>query len=485
MTSPQRLDPRTPVLVAAGQVSVDEDAPDPVHLIAAAARAAAPSKTLRGIDSIRLVRIVSRGYPDPGRLLAAELGAAPRETIYTHHGGHNPQRLITEAAYDIFTGRSDLVLVGGGESWRTRRAMKKRGITPDWLSQDASCAPTRVVGDKLALHSDAEQAIGFGDPLHAYPLIEVARRAHEGLLADDHLRQICELWARFSQVAAENPFARIPKSFSAEEIARVSPTNRLVAHPYRKLLVANDDVNQAAALILCSVERAEREGIPRDRWVFLHGAGAANEPSFVSNRVALARAPAIADAGRQAFEQAGVGVDDLKYIDLYSCFPCAVEIAAAELGIGLDRDVTVTGGLTFAGGPWNNYTSHAVATMWQRLTEDPGAFGMCTANGGLLTKHAIGIYSTQVPRSQPVPVEATSGPERQADPDYEGSAAMEAFTVMYDADGCPTQAFVACLTPHERRVLVSTTSECLMSQLLDEEPVGSEVRVGDHLLVGL
>jgi acetyl-CoA C-acetyltransferase len=124
--------------------------------------------------------------------------------------------------------------------------------------------------------------------------------------------------------------------------------------------------------------------------------------------------------------------------------------------------------------------------MWQRLIDDPGTFGMCTANGGLLTKHAIGIYSTRVPRSQPVPVEATySAPERQADPDYGGLAALEAFTVMYDVEGRPTRAFVACLTPHGQRVLVSTTAEQLMAQLLHEEPVGSDVRVADHRLVGL
>ena len=42
-----------------------------------------------------------------------------------------------------------------------------------------------------------------------------------------------------------------------------------------------------------------------------------------------------------------------------------------------ERDLTVTGGMTFAGGPWNNYVTHGVATMVGVLREDPGDLGLC------------------------------------------------------------------------------------------------------------
>ena len=87
-------------------------------------------------------------------------------------------------------------------------------------------------------------------------------------------------------------------------------------------------------------------------------------------------------------------------IDVYSCFPSAVQVAANELGLPIgdpSRPLTVTGGLTFAGGPWNNYVTHSIATMAERLVANPGQRGFITANGGYLTKHSFGVYGTEPP----------------------------------------------------------------------------------------
>ena len=45
------------------------------------------------------------------------------------------------------------------------------------------------------------------------------------------------------------------------------------------------------------------------------------------------RSPAIRIGGRRALELAGIGIDDIDLIDVYSCFPSAVQVAAAELGL--------------------------------------------------------------------------------------------------------------------------------------------------------
>ena len=71
---------------------------------------------------------------------------------------------------------------------------------------------------------------------------------------------------------------------------------------------------------------------------------------------------------RRVLELSGVGVDDVDIVDLYSCFPSAVQVAARELGLSTDdssRSLTITGGLTFAGGPWNNYVMHSIATRYR------------------------------------------------------------------------------------------------------------------------
>ena len=103
--------------------------------------------------------------------------------------------------------------------------------------------------------------------------------------------------------------------------------------------------------------------MPRDRWVFPLAGTQAHDTYAVSHRPDLASSGAIRLAARELFALAGRGVDDVAHVDLYSCFPSAVQIAADEIGLGLDRPLTVTGGLSFAGGPWNNYVTHSIATM--------------------------------------------------------------------------------------------------------------------------
>src|SRR5581483_3897259 len=148
----------------------------------------------------------------------------------------------------------------------------------------------------------------------------------------------------------------------------------------------------------------------------------------------------------------GLSVDDIAHIDLYSCFPAAVQIGAAELGLPLDdpaRPLTVTGGLTFAGGPGNNYAGHGVATLVSILRREPEAIGLATALGWYATKHAIGLYSATPPVSpfrslDPVPDHGTTGVARI---DYTGPATLVAFTVRRDRDGNAFSAAVSALTP--------------------------------------
>ena len=173
----------------------------------------------------------------------------------------------------------------------------------------------------------------------------------------------------------------------------------MVAFPYVKRMCANIDVDQGAALILCSYEAAQRAGVADDRMVFLHAAAEAHDHWFVTERDSLTRSPGLAAAVSDTLSAAELAVDDIAHFDLYSCFPSAVEIAQRELGLRLDasRPFTVTGGLGFAGGPVNNYPTHGIARMVERLRADPGAYGLTTALGWYVTKHAAGVWSTRPP----------------------------------------------------------------------------------------
>jgi len=255
----------------------------------------------------------------------------------------------------------------------------------------------------------------------------------------------------------------------------------MVAFPYTKAMCSNWFLDQAAALILCSEEAAERHAVARDRWVFVHGGAEADDTSYISNRAELGRSPAIAAAWSALAADRGVGIDDVAHLDLYSCFPSAVEAAAEAIGLDPDgkdraRQLTVTGGLTFAGGPLNNYVTHSIATLVDLLRSDSTALGLATANGGFLTKHALGLYSAQPPstpfRRLPLTDDDVAHDAREAAPDHTGAVTIEATTVMHDHDG-PSRALFALLTTDGRRTFGSSNDAALMKTAMTDELCGT------------
>ena len=142
----------------------------------------------------------------------------------------------------------------------------------------------------------------------------------------------------------------------------------------------------------------------------------------------------------------------MDHFDLYSCFPAAVEIARMELGVteADPRPITVTGGLPFHGGAGKNYSMNAIAAMVEILRRAPGELGMVTANGGYLSKHSAGIYSSAPPpfttwrreppsdyqekldaRARPVLVQQPTGP-----------GWIETYTDCVGRDGTPERGIV-------------------------------------------
>jgi acetyl-CoA C-acetyltransferase len=479
------LDPRTPVVVGGGQVTQKvppEEARSPVALMADAARRAADDAgapgALAAVDSVRVVMQLSRRYADAGALVAAEVGASPRQTAVTTMGGNSPQTLVNATALAVQRGELDVALVCGAEAWRTRMALRKLDRTPDWPGEPEGTPAAEVLGEELVMNAPAETDRGLFMPVQVYPLFECALRAAAGRSVEEHAEHLGRLWSAFSDVAAENPHAWSRERRTPEEVCTPTADNRMVGFPYTKVMNSNNDVDQGAALLLCSVEAARRLGVPEDRWVFPHAGTDAHDHTFVSNRDDLRSSPAIRLAGRRVFELAGIGVDDLSLVDLYSCFPSAVQVAAAELGLGVDRPLTVTGGMSFAGGPWNDYVTHAIATMLPLLREEPSAWGLCTANGGYLTKHALGVYSGRPPpegfRWESVQDSVDALPARDLAEGHAGPVTIEAYTVVHERDGRPGTAFAACRTSEDARTWATSTAPDLLRAMTEEELVGRD-----------
>jgi acetyl-CoA C-acetyltransferase len=492
------IDPRLPVIVGVGQVlqrdvSID-DAREPVELMADAVQAAATDAgiaSLATVESVRISQLLSWRYRDPARLVADALGITPRETAYTTMGGNTPQSLLNVTAAEIQRGDLDCAVLAGAECWRTRMRARREDAVLHWKKLPEDAEPTRVIGGNMLMSSEAEQARGLMMPVQLYPMFETAVRADRGEGVDEHQAKTSEMWSRFSAVAAKNPYAWVRRELTADEIRTPGPNNRMIGLPYPKYMNSNNDVDMSAALIVCSVEHAQRLGVSEDRWVFLHAGIGCHDTEFISNRAELHTSPAVQIGGRHVLELAGIGIDDIDVVDLYSCFPSAVQIGAAGLGLDLDRQLTRTGGLAFAGGPWNNYVTHAIATVVHDLREQPGAYGLVWGNGGFCTKHAFGIYSTTPPAGparfdghdiQPE-IDAVPSRDFAAPADAAGPATVEAYTVMHSREGVPETAYAAALLADGRRAWGTSTDPGLAAAMCEGEWVGRAVTLdGDGTL---
>jgi acetyl-CoA C-acetyltransferase len=488
-------DDRQPVLIGAGQFTqrdVDPAAAKcPVTMMAeCAARAARDAEVNAGaltrLDTVAVVNVLGWHYANPPGLLAERLGAHPARALYTTVGGNTPQSLVNEVAAEIADGHVDFALLAGGEAINTLVRARRAGTALSWTA-GGSGTPT-VIGDGRHGSTDHEVAHGLQLPTTIYPLFENALRAHYGRSVAHHQEQLGVLCSRFAGVAAENPYAWFRQHRSAAEIATVSTQNRMIGFPYPKYMNAIMDVDQAAAVLMTSVAGARQLGVPPSRWVYLRGCADAHDHWFVSDRVNYYSSPALRRVGETALAMAGLAVDAIDYFDLYSCFPSAVQIGRDMLGLAPDdrRPLTVTGGLPYHGGPGNNYSMHAIATMMAKLRERPGTSAMVTALGWYVTKHSAGVYSTTPPsggewrgsdgRTDQSIIDALVHPALECEP--RGAATIETYTVLHDRTGAPMRGIVIGRLASGSRFLANTPDDrVLLEGLMSQEGVGQRGRV--------
>ena len=414
-------------------------------------------------------------YSDPARLIADAVGATDARTSLSANGGNTPQSYVNSLASRIMAGEMNCAVLVGAETIWSRRRQRRAEMTVPFTKQEGA-TPDEKFGADVSMQTEFEQARGMEMPIHFYPLFDSAIRHARGESIDEHRDRIAALWETFNKKAVANEYGWTRTPMTAAEIREGSKTNRMVGFPYTKAMNSNWDLDQAAAVMLCSVELAEAAGVPRDRWVFPWAGTDAHDTYAVSERRDLHSSPAITEAGKKLFSLAGVTPDDVAHIDLYSCFPSAVQVGAEAMGFSEDRLLTQTGGLTFAGGPLNNYVTHSIATMVNVLREDAGSVGLVSANGGFLTKHAIGLYSTephaaghQAADVQDVVDQVPSTPVAE---DHTGTVTIEAYTVMHSAEG-PEQGLCALRTAEGARTWGRVTDLDAAMAMTQEEAIGS------------
>jgi acetyl-CoA C-acetyltransferase len=482
------IDPRSPCVIGVAQRTIHPeqgDAPEPLDLWEAMCREAAADSggdaVLDSVDSLQVVYSLSWQYDDPPARLAARLALRDGARHYTGLSGTAPQKRLQAAAGEILAGESEVAIVVGAESLATKKRLKRAGKKPAW-----------------SFRPEKKPAMPFDDPYHpaeiahqvfqaylTFAVFDIARRSHLGLSPDEHRRRLGEIFAPMSRIAAANPNAWLRDERSAAELVEVSAQNRMVAYPYPKSTISILDVDMAAAVIITSHEKADALGVPLDRRIYLRAWCHAKDPIYVAEREDLWRSVGMEEASRAALSSAGVGIDDITHLDLYSCFGSSIEFATDALGLAADdaRPLTVTGGLPFHGGPGNNYMTHSVASMVQRLREDPKALGMVSGVGMHMTNHTFAIYSAE-PASVTLPDEAAvqarveAAPRREIKNAATGSARVAAYSVVHGREG-PEWGLAVCDLPDRTRCYARVADLSLMREMETTEWVGRDVKLVD------
>lgn len=477
---------RVPVIVGMGQVTDTTSPPDsarsPLQLMQDAAQLAAADSGAgealwSALDSITVIRLFSDTVPrfaspfgklvNPPWSLARRLGAQQvTDLVYPPQGGDSPQVMLARACERIAQGESQAALIVGGEALRTELAAKRAGLALQW-GEDAPMPPDGLGGVK-DMYTAEEEAHGMRSAIAMYGLIGQALRGAAGQTVDAYREASARLFARFAAVAKANPLATRREGYSAQAIGTVTQDNPYVGFPFTKLMTASAFIDQSAAFIVVSEARADELGIPQDRRVYLHGSAAAHDEWFVSDRPRLDQSPAMRLCAQHALAQAGCSLDEVSHLDIYSCFPSAVQIACKELGLSPDdpRGLTVTGGLPYFGGPGNNYVTHAIAEMVRRVRGQPGSRGLVMANGGLVTKEAVGIYSTRRPE---IPFVRESAsliqdqidriPKQMIEHAPQGEGVIETYAVLHGKSGPERCVLFGKLVATGERFLANTPDD--------------------------
>jgi len=476
------VDPRQPVLIGAHELAVRTADAEPIDMMVAAAEAALGETdgVLRSaVDAVRVVKGIWP-YKDPGSLVEEELGLPSGTTAITQIGGNATYDLVNKTAMDIVDGALDVVIICGAETMRTRRKDKAEGRRSSYRDEMESASPDLMVGPDVELVDQSDIDAEIYQPVNFYALAESSLRHRSGENPAEHLSRISSLWAEGSAVAAKNPHAWITDFVEAERIATAGPDNRMVAAPYSKLLTSNINVDQAAAVVMCFYGTARRAGIQDNEMVYLLAGSGAYDRLAIRERQHLDRSPAFQLSSERACSLAGLSIDEVTHLDLYSCFPSSVQLAQHELGIGSDRPFTITGGLTFAGGPYNGYCTQALAhaTSLLRGTEE-SAF--LYGNGRYFSKHSVLLLSGAAPekpyRHERPQSEVDQMARRDPATSSPESGTIEAYTVSYDRDNSPLRAILSVLDARGSRTWAHLHDEDEILALLTIDQVGREVQL--------
>jgi acetyl-CoA C-acetyltransferase len=431
------------------------------------------------IDEIRIPKGFWR-YRDPGKWIAKNNDFKRIPTTYVTKIGVLQQNLINEACLKIENGEINASIILGGEARykQLRSVIEKKEYFETKLDEN----PDFYIKAKEDLYGDEEReelgamAVGY------YATMETALRKNDDENIEEHQNNIASMYEEFSKVASNNEDAWLDHPYSKKEILEISKKNKMLAYPYNKLHCTSWNVNQSAALIICSEELANKLEIDNKKRVYPISSSENNHMIAIQQRPKLYESLGMIYAAKsinKMMEQLDIRLDAY---DLYSCFPAAVKMFSKSLELGSEIPKTITGSMPYAGGPLNSFVIHSTVKMIQKIRALEARHGLVTGVSGMMTKQSFCVWGKEY-QEQFIFDDVTERAKLDENPVElsniaEGEGEIIGYTIIEGSEHA-SKAVLYLDDEKKHRKVVSSLDKNFINLLMEEEWVGKKVKFKD------
>ena len=431
------------------------------------------------IDEIRIPKGFWR-YRDPGKWIAKNNDFKNIPTTYVTKIGVLQQNLINEACQKIENGEINASIILGGEARykQLRSVIEKKEYFETKLDEN----PDFYIKAKEDLYGDEEleelgaMAVGY------YATMETALRKNDNENIEEHQNNIASMYEEFSKVASNNEDAWLDHPYSKKEILETSKKNKMLAYPYNKLHCTSWNVNQSAALIICSEELANKLEIDNKKRVYPISSSENNHMIAIQQRPKLYESLGMIYAAKsinRMMEQLDIRLDAY---DLYSCFPAAVKMFSKSLELGSESPKTITGSMPYAGGPLNSFVIHSTVKMIQKIRALEARHGLVTGVSGMMTKQSFCVWGKEY-QEQFIFDDVTERAKLDEKPVElsniaEGEGEIIGYTIIEGSEHA-SKAVLYLDDEKKHRKVVSSFDKNFINLLMEEEWVGKKVKFKD------
>ena len=347
------------------------------------------SEITKYIDEVQIPKGFWK-YRDPGKWIA-EKNNFPNVTTTVSKIGILQQSLINDACKKIIDGKIKACLIVGGEARykRIKAQIENKNFIETELNEnpDFYVKPSDDLNINIEIENLGTMAVGY------YAILESAFRCSKNRDFHDHHRNIANVYSKFSKIAKVNKMGWLKESFTSEDILNSSKRNPQMAFPYNKLHCTSWNVNQAAAMILCSEELADKLNINAKKRIYPLASSENNHMIPTLLRQNLFESYGLNLAAKFILDVCKKNNLKPTYYDLYSCFPAAVQMFAEALRIKNISSTSLTGGMSFAGGPLNSYVINSTVQLFKKIRENKKNIGIITGVSGMMTKQSFALWS--------------------------------------------------------------------------------------------